>query len=290
MSRVAGAVLVVHRLEFPLPVSYLCYAVWGACLARGDIEIFAEPLVYVTVLVNLLLMVGGLALNVAVDFETDRRHAGKDYLAGATLRLGRTRVLQLSIAETTVALVLAGLVAVWANHWPVVVFAGITALLHQLYNIDPFRLKRKVAGPFVFGAAMVPLPCLLAYSAFRADFAPALWPFLLGVCSLSVGRTIWWSVPDHAVDTATGFTTPAVRFGSAGALRMASLTVLVGTALLGWSLWWLYGPVWAAVGMAAHVIFLLRMTSSVYPRHMLKHTMPIVMLGDIALVVIPLIA
>lgn len=173
-------------------------------------------------------------------------------------------------------------------------------LAQVAYNVEPVRLKRRgLAGSVAFGVAAVGLPCLLGYTAVRGDIGPDMWLIVGGVSVLSVARTVWWALPDHAADTASGIATPTVRYGLARTHRLACGLLVAGLVLLGWGLGRRYGPGWAALGVAAHVVFLglavaaLPATARGHApsaRSMLKRTMPVVTLGEVLIAVVPLLS
>lgn len=301
MARLASAptwrdVLAAHRLEFPFPVSYVCYASWGACFAAGDVARLANPAVVAAIVANLLLITAGLALNTAVDVRTDERHREKSYLARAARRIGTGTLVRWAVAETAVALLLAGLAAVWAGR-PLILAAAVVIVVPQVaYNVEPVRLKRRgIAGVVAFCVGTIVLPFLLAYWAIRPDVDARSWVVVAGLLLLSVGRMMSWSVPDRAADVATGIRTPSVRWGQTGALARAVAVMIVGLVVTGWGLWWRFGPLWALPLVALQATFvydavvqLRRGLASV--RHIRRNAMTPAMIGMVALTVAPLVA
>jgi 4-hydroxybenzoate polyprenyltransferase len=301
MPRLAQAtasrdVAVVHRLEFPFPINYLCYASWGACFAVGTAGQLLDVAVLAAVVVNLLLTVAGLALNSAVDIRTDERHQERSYLASAARRFGRSRTIRWAATETVVALLLAGLVSVWLDRYLILAAAAVIVVLQVLYNVDPVRLKRRgLTGVAAFCASVLVLPFLLSYWAVRPDVDPPVWLIVVGLGILAIGRMTLWSIPDLAADATTGMRTPSVRYGSLGALALSFVAMISGIILTGWGLWWLYGPVWALPLVAVQAtslygaVVLLRhpLSGSVRIR---RRAMPPVMISVVAMTVAPLIA
>lgn len=303
MAALAGArgtrwrdIVVIHRLEFPFPVSYLAQASWGACLAVTSAGQLLDAPALLAIVANLLLVTAGLALNTAVDVRTDSRHQDKHYLASAVTRFGRDRALRWATTEMAGALALAILVTSWTGHWLVAGSAIVIVVLHLLYNVEPVRVKRRgFLGVAVFGLSVVTMPCLLSYGAIRSTVDGSVWLIAVGLGVMAAGRTVWWSVPDRAADIATGMATPTVRHGAVRALASACLIMAAGMVLLGWGLWWRYGPAWALAGVAMYGAFLgialtrLRreMPSAVLLR---KRAMPLVMVGDVLVVLIALAA
>src|SRR5205823_11778100 len=124
--------------------------------------------------------------------------------------------------------------------------------LQLQYNIEPAHLKRRgLAGSGVFGVASVGLPLVLGYTALTSHLDAAGWLIFSGAAVLSVARTVWWAIPDHTADHATGIDPPTVRYGPVRALVVACLLLVTGLVLLGWGLWWRYGAAWCAAGIAA---------------------------------------
>lgn len=307
MPRLAGArsdlwrdIVVIHRLEFPFPISYLCQASWGVCLAVTSARQLLDASVLLAIVANLLLITAGLALNTAVDVRTDSRHRDKHYLASAVTRFGRDRAFRWATLEMACALGLAVLVSLRVGHWQVAAAATVIIVLHLLYNAEPVRLKRRgFAGVAAFGASVVTMPCLLSYGAVPATVDASVWTVIIGLGVMAAGRTAWWSIPDRAADTATGIATPTVRHGAERALALSCLIMLAGLVLLGWGLWWRYGAVWALCGAAMYGAFLgdaLAMSRRVAGREvpsavrLRTRAMPLVMIGDVLLVLIALIA
>ncbi|HJQ45555.1 MAG TPA: UbiA family prenyltransferase [Amycolatopsis sp.] len=290
--------VVVHRLHFSLPVNYVCYAVWGILFAdTGQGPLLTVPAV-LAFGANLLLIVAPLALNVAIDVATDSQHADKGHLAGAARRFGRSRALDWAGAEIVAALAAVLAIGIGWGRWQPPAYAAVIVLAQVAYNVEPVRLKRRgLAGPAAFGVASVGLPCLLGYTAVRGDVGADLWPIVAGVSVLSVARTLWWSLPDLAADAASGIATPAVRYGLLRTHLLACGLLVAGLVLLAWGLGWRYGPGWAALGVAAHVVFLglalaqLPATArgqAPSARSMLKQAMPVVTLGEVLVAVVAL--
>lgn len=286
----------VHRLEFPFPLNYVCYASLGACLAAGDLAELAEPAVLAAVAANLLLIVAGLPLNTAADVDTDQRHPEKRYLARAARRLGTRRLVRWAAVELAVGSALAGLAALWAGRPLLFAAAVAIVVLQVLYNVEPVRLKRRgLAGVVAFCVGTVVLPFPLSHWALRPDVDAASWLLVAGLGILSVGRMTTWSVPDRAADLATGLDTPSARYGPTGALARSVALLIVGLVLAGWALWWLFGVLWALplVALQGVVLYdavgrLRRGTAS--SRHLRRGTMTPAMVGMVALTLTPLVA
>jgi 4-hydroxybenzoate polyprenyltransferase len=248
----------IHRLEYPLPVHYLCYAVWGACYATGVVRQLLDLPVLLAVVANLPLPVAMNVLNGAVDVHTDARTPNKSEMAAAVMRLGTRRAVRWAVCEMAFSLVAATVVSLWTGRWLVATAVAAIITLHVLYNVEPVRLKRRgFVNPVTLGVSFGFLPCLVSCAAARVDIPGALWLIFAGLGASVTGRALWWMVPDRAGDAATGMTTWAVRHGAYPTLLLSCLIALAGPALLGWGLWLRYGVVWAIVGIAAGAVFVL---------------------------------
>jgi 4-hydroxybenzoate polyprenyltransferase len=300
VPRLAGDVVAIHRLEFPFPVNYLCYASWGACFAVGDARQVMDFTVLAAIAANLLILVAALALNTAVDISTDERHGEKSHLASAARRFGRHRVIRWAATETAIGLLLVGLVTARSGRPSIVAIAAVMIALHVLYNAEPVRLKRRgLIGVAAFCVSVIILPFLLSFWAVRPDVDPPCWPIVAGLGTLAMGRMTLWSVPDLTADAATGMRTPVVRYGPAGTLALSFAVMIAGLLLIGWGLWWRYGPVWALPLVALQGSFLYgslalvrhgddqNLLSSVRIR---RRAMPPAMIGTVAMTIAPLIA
>jgi 4-hydroxybenzoate polyprenyltransferase len=127
-----------------------------------------------------------------------------------------------------------------------------------------------------------------------------VWLIFLGLGTLITGRALWWTVPDQVGDKATGMTTPTVQYGAFQATVIACVVTVAGLGLLGWGLWWRYGPLWALLGVAVNGPFLLGKLALL--RHlsdyctllnsaqMRRRELSSVMIADILLVLLPLVA
>jgi lycopene elongase/hydratase (dihydrobisanhydrobacterioruberin-forming) len=284
-------VLTVHRLEYPL--IYLAYAVGGACFAVVEVRQLLGLAVLLAVAANMLLIVSGLALNTAMDMETDRRQAGREYLASAAIRLGRGRIVRYALTEMIIAIGLAAAVSARSGRPNAVVAAAVIIALQVLYNLEPVRLKRRgFLGVTAFCGAVVMLPFTLSYFAVRGGIDISVWPILLGVGMLAIGRMTWWSVPDRMADAATGMRTPAVRHGAVRALAASSVIMLVGLIMTGWGLWWRFGPGWAIPAVATHggALVILHRAAIPSATHANRHAMPLVAIGELVLMMTPLAA
>lgn len=291
--RLRRDLVVVHRLHFPLPVSYLAEALWGACFAVASVRQLLGWPVLCVIIANVLLILGPLAFNVALDLEIDTRHQEKDYLADAAKHFGGNGLVIFSIAEMGAGVLLAAAAgAVLARPLVCLVAVGIV-LTHVLYNVEPLRLKRRgMTGALVFGLGATTGPALLTYVALAPAVPPAVWLVFAGLGLMAGGRTAWWSLPDRAADLAVGQHTPSARYGLRGAAIRADLLMAVGLLLLGWGLWWRFGPAWAALGLAGYAVFLADVvrTPQTSARRMLRRALPVIAVADAVLVVLALAA
>ncbi|MGH3719780.1 MAG: UbiA prenyltransferase family protein [Pseudonocardiaceae bacterium] len=282
----------------------------GACYGSSDArQLFTAP-VLLAIIANLLAIVGGNPLNAAVDISTDAYTQGKRDIAHAALRLGRHRAMSWTATEMMFALAAAIATSLWLDRALIAVGVGLTIALCLLYNLEPVRLKRRgLANPITIALTTGPLPSLVAYSAVRPDLTASVWLIFIGIGILITGRALWWAVPDQIGDKATGMTTPTVRYGSSQALTIACDATMVGLVLLGWGLWWRYGPLWALLGTAVNGPFLLsklvllrrspdrgfpnrgpRNLTVPDPTQMRRRELSSVMIADIFLVLLPLVA
>ncbi len=241
----------IHRLEYPFPVNYLCHTVLGACYAASDVQqLFTAP-VLLSIIANLLSIVGRNPLNAAVDVSTDAHTEGKRDIAHAALRLGRNHAMSWTATEMTFALAAATAAALWLDRALIAVGVALTIALCLLYNLEPVRLKRRgFANPLTIGLTTGLLPSLVSYSAVRPDLTASVWLIFIGLGTLITGRALWWTVPDQVGDKAAGMMTPAVRYGAFQAIVIACVVTVAGLGLLGWGLWWRHGPLWALLGVA----------------------------------------
>jgi lycopene elongase/hydratase (dihydrobisanhydrobacterioruberin-forming) len=293
----------IHRLEYPFPVHYLCHAMLGACYAVSDVhQLFTWP-VFLVISANLLSIVGGNPLNAAVDISTDAHTQGKRDIAHAALRLGRRQAMSWTAAEMTLALAAAIATSLWLDRALIAVGVALTIALCLLYNLEPARLKRRgLANPITIALTTGPLPSLVSYSAVGPDLTVSAWLIFIGLGALITGRALWWTVPDQIGDKATGMTTPTVRYGASQTIILACEATVLGLGLLGWGLWWRYGPLWALLGTAVSGAFLLsklallrRLTMgcmadriSPNPTQMRLRDLFSVMIADVFLVLLPL--
>lgn len=293
-------VLRIHRLEYPFPVHYLCHAVGGACYAASNVhQLFTGPVLFCTI-ANLLSITGGNPLNAAVDVPTDAHTQDKRDIAQAALRLGRHHAMRWTTAEMTFALAVAAAISLWLDRVLIVIGVALTIALCLLYNLEPVRLKRRgLANPLTISLIYGLLPSLVSYSAVRADLTASAWLVFIGLGVLIAGRALWWTVPDQVSDKATGMTTPTVRYGASQAMKISCDVTVVGLGLLGWGLWWRYGPLWALLGVAVNGPFLLgkltllsRLSEHGLPnsRQLRRRELSSVMIADMVLTLLPLAA
>jgi 4-hydroxybenzoate polyprenyltransferase len=272
----------------------------GACYAANDVQqLFTGP-VLLSLIANLLAIVGGNPLNATVDISTDTHTQGKGDIAHAVLRLGRRYSISWAASEMILALAAATVAALWLDRALILVGVALTIALCLLYNLEPVRLKRRgLVNPIVIGLTMGPLPSLVSYSAVRPDLTVSVWLIFIGLGALIAGRALWWTVPDQIGDKTTGMTTPTIQYGEFQAIVIACLVTMAGLGLLGWGLWWRYGPLWALLGVAISGPFLLselallrRLPTDDLPNHakMRRRDLSSVMISDIFLVLLPLAA
>jgi lycopene elongase/hydratase (dihydrobisanhydrobacterioruberin-forming) len=290
----------VHRLEYPFSIFYLCQAVWGASWAVANPRQLLTAPVLAIVVANLSHQVGEVVLNAALDVDADVRNPQKRQVASASQRLGRRALLGLATAELALPVLIAGAVSMALSRPSIVVWMAIIVALQALYNLEPVRLKRRgMANPVTLALTYSVLPALPVYLAVRPDVTPSTWLVLLGMLFAVTGRTLWWALPDRRADVEANDSTPVVRLGVPRSLLVACLLSAVGVALIGVSLWWRYGPVWALVGMASASLFLvvqLRQLGRVSEAgvfravRMRRRDLPLALAADLAVAVIPLAA
>lgn len=290
----------VHRLEYPLPVHYLCYSVWGACYAADrPAQLLTVP-VLLAVVSNLLLPLATNVLNAVVDAPTDARTPDKRGSAESIERIGARRALWWTGIELVGSIAAAAIVTVLVRRWLVLVAALGQAAVLLLYNLEPVRLKRRgLANPVALGVGFGFLPCLVSYYAVRADIRPTDWLIFAGFAISAAGRALWWMVPDRSGDAASGMSTFAVRHGARRTIVISSLIAIPGPVVLFLGLWPRYGPGWAAAGAAAAVVIVagqfvsLRGTSDrALPgvARMRRRNMTPMMIANVFLGVLPLVA
>jgi 4-hydroxybenzoate polyprenyltransferase len=290
----------IHRLEYPFPVHYLCHAALGACYAASDVQQLLTAPVLLSITANLLCIAGGNPLNAAVDISTDAHSQGKRDIAHAALRLGRNHAMSWTATEMTFALAAATATSLWLDRPLIAVGVALAIALCLLYNLEPVRLKRRgFANPITIGLTMGPLPSLVSYSAVRPDLTASVWLIFIGLGVLITGRALWWAIPDQLSDNATGMTTPTVRYGAFPVIVIACIVTVAGLGLLGWGLWWHYGPLWALLGVTVCGTFLLSKLTLLHglsdytlpnPTRMRQRDLSLVMIADILLVLLPLVA
>ena len=248
----------IHRLEYPLPIHYVCYALWGACYGVGSPRGLLDAPVLLAVVANLPLPVAMNVLNGVIDVRADARTPNKQAAAAAMLRVGVRPALWWAGLEMAASLVLGAVVSAWTGHWLVGTALALTIALHVLYNVEPVHLKRRgIVNPVTLGVSFGFLPCLVSAAAARPDIPVSLWLVFAGLGVSVIGRAAWWMVPDRAGDAASGVITFAVRHGAHRTLLLSCLIGLAGPALLGAGLWLRYGTVLAIVGTAAGSVFVI---------------------------------
>lgn len=290
----------IHRLEYPFPVNYLCHAVLGACYAANNVQQLLTVSVFLSIVANLLSIVGGNPLNAAADIQTDTHTWGKHDIAHAALRLGRRHAMSWTATEMTLALAAAIVASRWLDRPLLAVGVALTITLCVLYNLEPVRLKRRgFINPITIGLTMGLLPSLVSYSAVRSDLTASTWLIFTGLAALIAGRALWWTVPDQVGDKATGIVTPATQYGESRAIVIACVASGAGLGLLGWGLWWRYGLPWALLGVAINGPFLLsklallhRLSGDSLLNHvqMRRRNLSLVMISDMLLILLPLAA
>lgn len=287
----------VHRLEWPFPIAYLCHCLWGAGYAATTLGQVTRAPVTLALLANVIPLVAQNVLNAAMDVSVDTRAPGKAPIAQAATRLGRARLIALAAVEMAIALLLAVGVAIHLGRPLVALTVAAGILVEFLYNLEPVRLKKRgLANPVSLGLHFSVLPFLSTFYSVRPDTPRFLWPLVLGLWLLLIGRTLWWSLPDHAADRAAGLSPPAVRHGPGRALLLAGTATGCALVLIAWGLTWSLGPLPALTGTAACGVLLiseLRLVRSGGPHtlhetRMRRRTLTYVVGADVLLVLLPL--
>ncbi len=288
-------VAAVHRLHGPLLAAYLAYAVWGELYGTDDTASRLSTTAIITVVANLLVIIAGLSLNTAADVHSDGADTGKARLVAATRRVGGAgRVVWWSVVEAVTALVMAVAVSVVSGRWPIAITVAVNLAAHGAYNLEPLRVKRRGwFGPLLFGTAIVGLPALASYFAVRSDVDTSTVTILVGASLAAAGRTAVLSVPDRDADELAGLGTAVVRSGVAGTVTLAGALIVTGVLLIVGSMWWRYGLAWAVVAVVAQAVYLAGMLGVRGPGGLSRtrrRAVPLTLVADATLVVIPLLA
>ncbi|GGM46495.1 hypothetical protein GCM10012275_16920 [Longimycelium tulufanense] len=288
-----------HKLVFPFPIYYFCHAGWGAGYVSGGYgDVLAVPVV-LALTANLLAIVGGAALNATVDFRTDSHNRGKERIARAVIRLGPRNVLAWSAVEIALSLLLAAFSTLLTGNLDTVAAVTLMIALGLLYDLEPVRLKRRgFLNPVALGLSAGLLPAVAIASAVTAHIPAAVWLVFAGLGVLVGARALWWSFPDRHGDLATGMRTPTVRYGTGATGLITAVAAAVGLGLLGWGVWWRYGPAWMVLAVVVGGVFLVPVIAVLCRsgKHqpdaalLRRHHLLLAALADVVLVALPFLA
>jgi len=287
----------IHRLEYPFPIHYLCYAVWGLFYAPGNLTQLLKLPVLLVFLANLIHPMAMNALNCAADTRTDARNPRKRDLAQAATRIGVGRVAAIALAELVLCFGLCAVAAVLLHRPLVAVTMAAIVALHLLYNLEPIHLKRRgLFNPIALGASFGFLPCILSHSVVTPLFAGPTWLIYSGLGLSVTAGSLWWMVPDRAADAASTTTTAAVRYGAARMARLSCGIALAVPLALSWGLWLAYSPFWGILGAALAAgwfggqLTSLRTFSLRSYADLRRRSMTPMMVANVAFAVVPLVA
>ena len=96
-------------------------------------------------------------------------------------------------------------------------------------------------------------------------------------------------MPDRVGDARVGSKTPAVVYGTTHAINATTQLTVGGLLLVGGGLWVRFGPMWAAVGVAACSAFLIARDLPT-ARQQLRYGMSMAVASTVVLAAIPLLA
>jgi 4-hydroxybenzoate polyprenyltransferase len=290
----------VHRMEFPFPIFYVCHAVWGACWASTSAQQLLTVPVIALFVANVCHMTGEVVFNAALDEDADTRNPQKREVADAARGLGRKVLVRLGLAELTLAMLISGAIAILQARPSICVWMAAIVVLQILYNLEPVRFKRRgLVNPLVLGLTYAALPAVPAYLVLQPAVSSSMVLAIAGMLLLASGRVLWWSIPDREADVGASDLTPVVRLGVRRSLVLACGLATIGTVLIGASLGWRYGPVWALTGVAAasaFVVVMFRQLSTAWDAdhfnstRMRRRHLPLALLADAAVALIPLAA
>jgi putative NADPH-quinone reductase/1,4-dihydroxy-2-naphthoate octaprenyltransferase len=227
--------LAALRLQF-YPMTFLAYWVGALMAARAaGLDLAAFWLGYA---VLFALEAATVFANDVYDFDSDRRNRLWSLFTGGSRVLVTgalsPRALLRGVRTAFGAAVALGLALIATSAQPltIAVFLSLFAVLALGYTVPPLKLSHRALGEgdvaltHSFGALLFGFAAQGGALSLAAPWLVAL-PLFFAV----LPAIILSGAPDHDADLAAGKRTLAVRFGVAGAARIAAVSAVVAAAL-----------------------------------------------------------
>jgi 4-hydroxybenzoate polyprenyltransferase len=183
------------------------------------------------VLTFALLYTGGFIINSYNDIEVDLRW--KTRVANGATRLSRKNLLNIFIAQTVVALLLAAHLAIMLNAWFIFALVALGVFFSTAYSLPPLHLKvRGIWHVISLSFSAFTLPFTFFIFVVMHALPLTLMVFVLGFTIAHYGIALANQTADYLEDKAEGLTTPAVKWGLDRTLKLAKAMTLTGFVVI----------------------------------------------------------
>jgi len=178
-----------------------------------------------------LLYTSGFIINSYNDIEVDLRW--KTRVANGATRLNRNNLLNLFIAQTTIALLLAAHLAIILNAWFIFALVALGVFFSTAYSLPPLHFKvRGIWHVISLSFSAFTLPFTFFIFVVMHAFPLTLMIFVLGFTVAHYGIALANQTGDYLEDKAEGLTTPAVKWGLDRTLSLAKAMTMTGFVII----------------------------------------------------------
>ncbi len=190
----------------------------------------------------LLLFLSGFTINAYTDRKLDEGYDSfKRNISKSVGVIGARRLLQLTIAQVFIALVLSGIVAWRMGSWGLYALVLVGVFFGIGYSIKPLNFKERgsVWHAVALGTSIFFIPLLFLYYIAAGEISTFVLILAGGFSLVHYAMEYGNQANDYLEDREARVMTPPVRLGIAKSLGIAFVMLLVGAVIVDYSFYYL---------------------------------------------------
>jgi 4-hydroxybenzoate polyprenyltransferase len=186
----------------------------------------------------LLLFLSGFTINAYTDRKLDENYDSfKRNISASVGVLGAKRLLNITIAQVAIAMVLAAIVAWRMGSWGLFAMVGVGVFFGIGYSIKPLNFKERgsIWHAVALGTSIFFIPLLFLYWIAAGELTLFVIILAIGFSMVHYAMEYGNQANDYLEDRAANVKTPPVRLGISKSLKIAMWMFVAGALIVAYS-------------------------------------------------------